>query len=162
MTALRTVMRRHPAGVVVVTTLDPAGAPAGLTVSSFTPVSLDPPLVAVFVGEQASARPALQEASGFAVNILGGDQAEIALRFATTGRDRFAGLDWYLGPGGWPRLPGALSWLVCTTRLIQPAGDHLLLLGEVTCAHAGPADHPLLHHEGRLVEFRHPQPAQVA
>jgi flavin reductase (DIM6/NTAB) family NADH-FMN oxidoreductase RutF len=161
-TALRTVMRRHPAGVVVVTTLDPAGTPAGLTVSSFTPVSLDPPLVALFVGEQASARPALQSAPGFAVNILGSGQAEIAVRFATTGLDRFAGLDWYPGPGGWPRLPGALSWLVCTTTLIQPAGDHLLLLGEVSYAEAGPADHPLVHHEGQLVEFKHPQPARAA
>jgi flavin reductase (DIM6/NTAB) family NADH-FMN oxidoreductase RutF len=148
---LRTLLRRHAAGVTVVTTVDGRGAPVGLTVSSFTPVSLEPPLVSFCVGYTASARPALESAPGFAVHVLGAGQAELAGRFATSGVDRFAGLDWWPGDDGLPRLPGALTWLACTTEVRQPAGDHLLILGRVRAAAAGPGGPPLLHHDGRLV-----------
>ncbi len=150
MNDLRQLLRRHAAGVVVVATLDGQGGPVGLTVSSFTPVSLDPPLISFCVGLDASTRPAVQRAAGFAVTVLGGEQAALAARFASRGLDRFADTGWYPGPGGWPCLPGALSWLACDTELTQPAGDHLLVIGRVIHAQAGPADHPLVHHGGEL------------
>jgi flavin reductase (DIM6/NTAB) family NADH-FMN oxidoreductase RutF len=154
MTTLRQIMRRHAAGVAVITARDDSGAPVGLTVSSFTPVSLDPPLVGFCLGNRASVQPALLGSTGFAVNVLGGDQADLATRFATHGVDRFAGLDWAAGPGGWPRLPGALSWLACTTVGRQPAGDHVFVLGHVDDAEAGPAGIPLVHHGGELIALR--------
>ena len=148
---LRTLLRRHPAGVTVVTTVDGRGQPVGLTVSSFIPVSLEPPLVSFCVGYTASVRPALEGAPAFAVHVLGADQADLAARFATSGVDRFSGVPWWTGPDGLPRLPGALTWLSCVTEVRQPAGDHLLVLGRVRAAEAGPAGAPLLHHDGRLV-----------
>jgi 3-hydroxy-9,10-secoandrosta-1,3,5(10)-triene-9,17-dione monooxygenase reductase component len=152
---LRAMLRRHVAGVAVVTTLTPDGAPIGLTVNSFTSVSLDPPLVSFCVANTASARPALERASRFAVTVLGADQAALASRFATSGVDRFAGVEWLEGTDGLPRLPGGLTWLSCVKEIEHPAGDHVIVIGRVHAAESGPADGPLLHHGGRLYGLQH-------
>jgi flavin reductase (DIM6/NTAB) family NADH-FMN oxidoreductase RutF len=149
------MLRRHVAGVAVVTTLTPGGAPIGLTVNSFTSVSLDPPLVSFCVANTASARPALERASRFAVTVLGADQAALASRFATSGVDRFAGVEWLEGTDGLPRLPGGLTWLSCVKEIEHPAGDHVIVIGRVHAAESGPADGPLLHHGGRLYGLQH-------
>ena len=152
---LRAMLRRHVAGVAVVTTLTADGAPVGLTVNSFTSVSLDPPLVSFCVANDASARPALQAAGRFAITVLGADQAELASRFAESGVDRFAGVEWLEGTDGLPRLPGGLTWLSCAKEIEHPAGDHVIVIGRVHAAESGPAEGPLLHHGGRLYGLHH-------
>lgn len=147
---LRAMLRRHVAGVAVVTTLAPDGGPVGLTVNSFTSVSLDPPLVSFCVAVGASSRQALVDSGRFAITVLGAGQADLGQRFASTGIDRFAGTGWYPGPDGLPRLPGGLTWLSCSTDFQHPAGDHILIVGRVDAAESGPAESPLLHHAGRL------------
>ncbi|HXV91769.1 MAG TPA: flavin reductase family protein [Pseudonocardia sp.] len=131
------LLRRHPAGVTVVT----APGPAGFTATSFTSVSLDPALVSFFVARTASAAPALRVAPVFAVHTLGGRQADLARRFARSGVDRFAGVDHDEGPQGVPILRDVPAWLVARVTHRQPIGDHLLVAGEVVDA-GGPADQP--------------------
>ena len=150
---LRAMLRRHVAGVAVVTTLTPDGAPIGLTVNSFTSVSLDPPLVSFCVANTASARPALERASRFAVTVLGADQAALASRFATSGVDRFAGVEWLRGTDGLPRLPGGLTWLSCVKEIEHPAGDHVIVIGRVHDLEVAHAGGPLVFFRGGYGRF---------
>jgi flavin reductase ActVB len=118
--------------VCVVTTRQD-GENWGLTVSTVTGVSLDPPLVSVAVARSASCHGALTRAPEFVINVLGEHQSRLAARFSTSGVDRFAG-------GGTSTLPGtdlpvvsdANALYRCARREVVPVGDHELLIGELT------------------------------
>lgn len=139
--AFRKVMGTYPTGVTVVTARDAKGEPVGLTVNSFTSVSLDPPLVLVCIDRSAASHDRLLNAGSFAVNILASDQAGIALRFAAEpSGGRFDGVDWHEGPTGAPLLAGASAWLSCTLQDALPAGDHSILLALVDEAAVGPSE----------------------
>ncbi|MFG1806154.1 flavin reductase family protein [Streptomyces sp. NPDC049040] len=127
--ALRDVLGRYATGVAVVTTRY-RGMPAGVTVNSFTSVSLDPPLVLWCLNAASGSRAAFTGAEHFAVNVLAAGQGDLATRFTCPG-DRFAGLPPHSGPHGLPLLPGAVAVLLCRRTRVLPAGDHLLLLGTV-------------------------------
>lgn len=130
--AFRQVMGSFPTGVTVVTGVGAAGIPLGLTVNSFTSVSLDPPLVLVCIGRDASSHDALVAGAGFAVNILADDQDALARRFASEpAPDRFDGVAWARGPNGAPVLEGAAAWLACAVDAVHPGGDHSILVGRV-------------------------------
>ncbi|MFE1169196.1 flavin reductase family protein [Nocardiopsis sp. NPDC058789] len=145
----RATMRHHPAGVVVITA-SVGGRPVGLTATSFTSVSLDPPLVSFYVADTSTTWPTLRRAGEFGVQLLSEEQADVAARFASRDVDRFAPpTAWRPGPDGVPLLDGAVAHLVCTrfdTRLI---GDHWLVVGEVThtLVLTDPRP-PLLYHRG--------------
>jgi flavin reductase (DIM6/NTAB) family NADH-FMN oxidoreductase RutF len=148
---LRAALRPHSAGVVVVTAAGEAG-PAGLTATSFTPVSLAPPLVSFYIGHAASAWPTVRDAEHFAVNVLGARHRALATRFATKGVDRFAAPTvWRPGLGGVPLLEGALTQLVCAQFSTRSIGDHHLVVGTVVAVHYGPDDAGLIHRDGALV-----------
>ena len=103
----RALLRRHAAAVVVVTA--PGEPPAGFTATSFTSVSLDPPLVSFCLARSASAWPAVETADVVAVHVLGHAQEQVARTFATRGIDRFAAhAAWRAGPGGGPLRDGVL------------------------------------------------------
>jgi flavin reductase (DIM6/NTAB) family NADH-FMN oxidoreductase RutF len=153
----RRALARHAAGVVVVTAAAPAG-PAGLTATSFTSVSLDPPLVSFYVARSSTTLPELEKAPGFVVNVLGHDQSEVAARFASRGVDRFAApTSWRPGPAGEPLLDGVSAHLLCSWYATSDIGDHLLIVGQVTAIELGTTDYPLLYHRGRYGGFQpHP------
>jgi flavin reductase (DIM6/NTAB) family NADH-FMN oxidoreductase RutF len=154
----RSALGRHAAGVVVVTARPDSG-PTGLTATSFTSVSLDPPLVSFYVAQSSTTLPALQRAPSFAVNVLGHDQAELAARFAARDVDRFAEpTRWSAGPEGEPLLDGAVVQLLCEWYLTHAVGDHWLIVGRVTGAQLGEAEAPLLYHRGTFGRF-HPHPS---
>lgn len=146
---LRAAMRNHPAGVVVITA-DVEGRPVGLTATSFTSVSLDPPLVSFYIAESSTTWPDLRRAPVFGVHLLAADQAGTAARFAAKGVDRFtAPTSWRPGPAGVPLLEGATTHLVCEWYETRAIGDHVLVVGRVT--HAGVVSEtapPLVHHRG--------------
>ena len=146
---LRSTLRRHAASVVVVAAMD-GDRPAGLTVSSFTAVSLQPPLVSFCIANTASSFDAVEGADTFAVSLLSSGQADVATRFATRGVDRFADTAWERDAYGQPIISGALGWLTCATETQIPVGDHLLVLGRVLDARSGRSGRPLVHHEGRF------------
>ena len=139
----RDVLRRHPVGVCVVT-VDLDGERVGLTVASLVSLALEPPLVGISIGQQSALHELLRAAGGFAVSLLGGDQAELAQHFAR-GVPPIA--MWHgvaVRDGGrGPLLDDAVGWLECELAGEHPAGDHTFFLGRVEHATSG-ADKPAL------------------
>lgn len=118
-------------GVTVATTLDQDGRPVGLTVNSFSTVSLEPPLVLFCLGRDSDGFEAFSGAAGYVIHVLGSDQEDLARRFATKGIDKFDQSDWEPGMGGLPVLAGTLAVFECDVFRVDEGGDHLILLGEV-------------------------------
>ncbi|MEV0848599.1 flavin reductase family protein [Streptomyces sp. NPDC049954] len=141
---LRRTLRRHAAGVTVIT----VPGPAGFTATSFTSVSLAPALVSFCLGATASTFDAVEQADRFAVHVLGAGNAALAAGFARSGADRFAGVSWTPDSGGLPILDGVPAWLTARVTLRRHIGDHVLVVGEVESGgghHTGAA---LVHHDG--------------
>jgi flavin reductase (DIM6/NTAB) family NADH-FMN oxidoreductase RutF len=149
----RAVLRRHASSVVVVTAM--GAEPAGTTVTSFTAVSLHPPLVSFCVDRTASAWPTLEIAEYVAVHILRAGQEPLARTFATHGADRFGpATAWRPGPHGVPLLDGPLAFLVARVVQRVPAGDHTIVLAEALAGGHAPDDEPaLVYHRGRYVSL---------
>jgi flavin reductase (DIM6/NTAB) family NADH-FMN oxidoreductase RutF len=150
----RALLRRHAAGVVVITA--PGVPPAGFTATSFTSVSLEPPLVSFCLDRNASSWPAVRAAGYVAVHVLTERQEELARTFATSGIDRFAGpTRWRSGPRGVPVLDDALAVIVCRVADRVHAGDHAIVLAEPVDGEHRDGDHaPLLYHMGRYLNLR--------
>jgi len=151
----RRLLRRHAAGVVVVTA--PGSPPAGFTATSFTSVSLDPPLVSFSLAHTASTWPTVAVAEVVAVHVLGRHQESVARTFATSGIDRFAAHGaWEPGPEGVPLLDGTLARVVCRVTTHVIAGDHTIVLATpVHGDHAGDDTPPLVYHAGRYADLHH-------
>lgn len=144
----RALLRRQASTVTVVTA--PGDPPAGFTATSFTSVSLRPPLVSFCLGRTASSWPTVSRANHVVVHLLGQAQQELARTFAASGVDRFAApTEWRLGPYCVPVLAGTLGWLLCRVVERVSAGDHTVVLAEPLLAEPGGADAPLLYHDGR-------------
>lgn len=159
----RTVLGQWPSGVCVVTTIGAHGA-HGMTASSFSSVSLDPPLVSVCLGNHLPSRMLLASAGKFAISFLGKDQAHIGRRFAGQHpeiADRFAGLDWTTTPNGVPALSDAVAWLDCIVAHTYPGGDHTIFVGEVTDAATPRVTSPLLFHSRTWGQVADPLPAAI-
>lgn len=155
---LRTALGAFATGVTVVTTCTPLGAPIGLTVNSFSSVSLQPPLVLWSLSVHSLAMPAFQACTHFTVNVLAAEQKEIAQRFARRGVDCWDGAAWHPGLGGAPLLAGSAAGFECRVRARYAEGDHVILIGAVLrCAQRRGAV-PLLFHGGRYhacADMRH-------
>lgn len=148
--SLRTVMACFPTGVTVVATLDAQGGPIGLTVSSFTSVSLDPPLVLVCIGRATTSHDRLIASGAFAVSVLSEHQVDVARRFASQPSEgRFDGISWRRAPSGNPVIEGATAWLDCLIEEVMGAGDHSIILGRAVAWGASEAP-ALLFHRGAL------------
>jgi len=139
---------RFATGVTIASVIDREGTPHGLTVNSFTSVSLDPPLVLVALGHSASVMDAFRDARFFAVNVLAAGQRALSERFARKGHDRFDGLAWHAGETGAPLLADTLAEIECATRYRFTAGDHNLIVGEMVRAVVRQGE-PLLYFAGR-------------
>ena len=146
---LRDALGCFATGVTVVTCLDGDGAPVGLTVNSFTSVSLDPPLLLVCIDRKAASAAALASASHFAVNVLQTGQQPASIRFSTRHEDRFGPNDWSAGELGAPVLKASLSVFECEAHAVHEGGDHHILLGKVIKATFDAALDPLLYFRGR-------------
>lgn len=118
-------------GVTIVTTQDGAGKDAGMTVNSFSSVSLDPPMVLWSLAKNAHSHEAFLKAGFFGVHILSADQTDLSSRFATRGIDKFAGLRLERGHGNVPLLDGCAARFECKTVFRYEGGDHDILVGEV-------------------------------
>jgi flavin reductase (DIM6/NTAB) family NADH-FMN oxidoreductase RutF len=149
----RRVLRRHAAAVVVVT----SPGSAGFTATSFTSVSLDPPLVSFSVARSASAWPAVQSAAVVAVHVLTSEQERVARVFARPGADRFADYaavgTWHPGPEGVPILDGVLAVLICRVVNHVEAGDHVIVIASPVHAEHHDDEHatPLVYHDGSYI-----------
>jgi len=143
----RTLLRHQASTVTVVTA--PGTPPVGFTATSFTSVSLAPPLVSFCLSHGASSWPTVAVAEHVAVHLLGHRQQALARTFATSGIDRFAAsATWQVGPHGVPILDGTLAWFVCRVVERVTAGDHGVVLAEPLVAQRGNDGTPLLYHDG--------------
>ena len=143
---------RFATGVAIASVVDAQGTPHGLTVSSFTSVSMDPPLVLICLGHAVSAIHHFRAASHFGINVLAEDQRALSDRFARKGHDRFEGVAWEPGISGVPLLPGVLAAIECAVHRIVPMGDHDILVGEMVHAQVHEGE-PLLHFASRYRKF---------
>lgn len=150
--ALRQVLGRFATGVTVVTGADEA-KPLGLAVNSFTSISLDPPLVGFCVNRASSTWPRIRVSGSFCVNVLGAPQEALSRTFALAGHDRFAGVQWHPSPSGAPLLDGVIAWIDCAVFAEHPAGDHLIVIGQVRNLGVGDGDEPLVFYRGDYGRF---------
>lgn len=157
----RTALRRHPAGVTIIT-LDSVNGPVGFTATSFSSLSLNPPLVSFNIAHTSSSISALREARSLIVHLLGEHQLPLAQRFSSIADQRFADESaWVTLPTGEPLLSETPCWLRTGVHQLIEAGDHTLVIGGVEEIHiddgANASDAaPLLYHEGcyhRAVPF---------
>ncbi len=140
----RTVLSRFASGVTVVTSRDANGQDYGMTVSAFSSLSLEPPLVLVCIDRSAAWHDVLPEATHFNVHVLGAAQEAISRRFASDRADRFVDVSHSRGTNGVVQLTGVLALLECRITARHLAGDHTIVVGEVEQACAEQGD-PLLY-----------------
>ncbi len=118
-------------GVGIASVLDGAGEAHGLTVNSFTSVSLEPPLVLICIGHSAAAIEHFRACAHFGISMLDEEQEALSLRFAERGRDRFQEVPWCAGRTGVPLIPDALAAIELRLVKTLTAGDHDIFIGEV-------------------------------
>jgi 3-hydroxy-9,10-secoandrosta-1,3,5(10)-triene-9,17-dione monooxygenase reductase component len=146
----RYVLSHFPTGVVVVAGHGPEG-PTGLAVGSFSSISLDPPLVGFYLDRASTSWPLVRLAGRFCVNVLAHDQVELCRRFARSGGDKFAGVDWHPSPGsGVPVLDGVVAWVDCELEREIRLGDHELVVGAAAELGVERTDAPLIFLRGEF------------
>ena len=146
---LRDALGSFATGVTVVTCIDEGGHPFGLTVNSFTSVSLDPPLLLVCLHKKAASAGALVEATHFAINVLQTGQQPASITFSTRGEDRFGNTAWSYGEAGAPILKDSLGVFECENFAVYDGGDHHILVGQVVKASFDAGLDPLLYFRGK-------------
>ena len=140
----RAALARFASGVTVVTARGADGADHGMTVSAFSSLSLDPPLVLACLDVTATLLPHLRAATTFGVSILAAGQATLSKRFADQGVVRFDGVAVTHASEGPALIDGAAAHLVCRRVAEHPGGDHVIIVGEVQRAEAH-GDAPLVY-----------------
>jgi flavin reductase (DIM6/NTAB) family NADH-FMN oxidoreductase RutF len=149
---LRRVFGAFPSGVTAVAALID-GAPVGLAASSFTSVSLEPPLVSICIAKTSNTWRSLRRAGRLGVSVLAAHQEHLGRQLGARGGDRFAGATWRTTRNGEILLDGACAWLDCSIESEIPAGDHDIVLLRVHALDADRGVPPLVFHQstfGRL------------
>ncbi len=149
--ALRSTMRQWTSGVVIFTT---AGHDqrAGVTVSSFTSVSLEPPLVLVCLQKPIYPLQLVRQTGVFAASMLHAGQTHLSAQFAgftplPAGEDRFYGIETFTAVTGAPLLKDALAWVDCRVHAIYDGGGSEIVVGEVLATEHQPGTPPLAYHD---------------
>jgi flavin reductase len=157
--AFREAMRSFPTGVIVVTVTSDEGTMHGMTVNSFSSVSLDPMLVLVCLNETSRGLSLIKRAGVFAANVLSAGQQDVSRWFADlrrpAGSMMFDGVPCKPGVTGCPVLADAAASFECRLRQSHPAGDHLIVLGEVVSLVHRPQLEPLIFHAGTYKSLQH-------
>ena len=154
---LREAFSCFPSGVIAVCGLSD-GRPTGMAVSSFTSVSLDPPLVSVCVQLSSRTWPRLRDLPRLGLSVLGEDQGSVCRALAGPEHDRFTDVGWETGEDGTVLLHGAVTWYSCTLRAELPAGDHSIALLEIDRLWSSPASEPLIFHGRRFRRLMNHEP----
>jgi 3-hydroxy-9,10-secoandrosta-1,3,5(10)-triene-9,17-dione monooxygenase reductase component len=149
----RKVLGHYPTGVCVITSTTADGRPAGLTVGSFTSVSLEPPLVAFFPDKSSSSWPKIEATGQFCVNILGADQQSVCRQLAAKSEDKFAGITHRHTATGLPIIDNCVAWIDCAIHSVGEAGDHYVVMGLVREMNIESGGNPLLFFQGGYGQF---------
>lgn len=148
----RNALGAYATGVTIITAADADGKPYGLTCNSFASVSLNPPLVLWSLVLYSSSLSIFQNASHFAVNVLGASQQALANKFAKSSDDKFTGVEWIPGLGNSPLLAESVANFQCRSVNRYYGGDHVIFLGAVE-AYACNLKEPLLFARGEYGRF---------
>lgn len=146
----RDALGQFATGVTVVTCVDGDG-PLGMTANSFASVSLDPALVLWSPAKASKRYASFMAARHFTIHVISAEQAQMCAAFARDGR-AFDAVPWHTGENGAPVLDGALSAFECTQSALHDAGDHTIIVGEVTRVTTAPGQ-PLTFFAGRYGGF---------
>jgi 3-hydroxy-9,10-secoandrosta-1,3,5(10)-triene-9,17-dione monooxygenase reductase component len=149
----RQCLGKFETGVTVVSCLDAAGKPCGITANSFSSVSLEPPLVLWNIAKVSRSLEAYLDAEYFAFNILSVQQQDIAVRFAGSDSGLFDGVAFQNSPRGVPLVNDALASFECRTDVIHDCGDHHIIIGEVV-DYSVTDDEPLIFHAGQYAQLK--------
>jgi flavin reductase (DIM6/NTAB) family NADH-FMN oxidoreductase RutF len=152
----RSALGLFPTGVTVVTAVSAAGRRIGVTVNSFTSVSLEPPLISFNLGKTLGSLEELFQVDSFVVNVLTAAQAETSSSFARAATDKWACAACRISPRGNPILLPHVAYFECTRHAVHEAGDHLIFLGRVTGFEINEQETPLVFFRGR---YRSLQPS---
>ena len=143
----RATLAQWASGVTVVTTVY-NGQPVGITASSFSSVSLEPPRILICVAKRLYTHRAIESSQVFAVNILSSAQQQWGMRFAgqvPEMADRFEGIKHFTAETGSPLLPDVLGWLDCWVSAAHDGGDHTIFVGDVLAAGAAESGEPIVY-----------------
>jgi flavin reductase (DIM6/NTAB) family NADH-FMN oxidoreductase RutF len=151
----RDALGLFPTCVAIVTAVDAEGEPAGITVNSFTSVSLEPPLILVSIARTSRSFDLFNTVGHFAVNLLRDEQRHISTAFASPTADRFGSVRHRAGHGNAPLIESHLVAFECETYARHDGGDHVLLLGRVVRLNVDPQlpPKPLLYFRGQYREL---------
>lgn len=150
----RHIMSLAPTPVTIVTASTMDG-PQGIVIGSFVSVSLEPPLIGLFLGKDTRMWQPMTDAAAYCVNILAEDQASLSKVFVTHGIDRFAEVEWEPAANGAPTISGAIAWIEAKPFSVTDAGDHDLVLLEVTALRQGRDSGPLVYQLGQYSSVAH-------
>jgi flavin reductase (DIM6/NTAB) family NADH-FMN oxidoreductase RutF len=148
----RNALGTYATGVTIITAVGSDGKPYGLTCNSFASVSLNPPLVLWSLVRYSSSLNVFQNATHFAVNVLGVSQQALANKFAKSSDEKFAGIDWSPGLGSAPLLGESVANFQCRSVNRYYGGDHVIFLGAVE-AYSYNHSEPLLFARGGYGRF---------
>jgi flavin reductase (DIM6/NTAB) family NADH-FMN oxidoreductase RutF len=146
----RSALSQFATGVTVVIARGADGALHGLTVNSFSSVSLEPPLVLWSLANRARSMSAFQQCSHYIINVLAETQEELALRFSRPAGNRFESLTFDTSRTGLPILDGVAAWFECQNRSRYQEGDHVIFVGQVERCQMRPS-RTLGFHGGRFL-----------
>lgn len=150
---LRNVVKDFPAGVTVVTSIDRDGQPVGATVSAFSSLSLDPPLILVCLNLESRSAKAIRQSQALVVHLLAEHQSDLAVHFATDRADKFADVAFDLNQDGVPCLDDCRVRLECSLYAELPGGDHAIFVGRVEAAFNEDGFQPLVHSNRRFARL---------
>lgn len=151
----RRTLGSFASGVTVITTHDPAsGKPVGVTVSAFSSVSMDPPLVLFCLDKRSASLLSFNANGHFAANILAANQVELSNRFASKAEDKWDGVSHRPGLAEVPVLAGTAAHLECTVVKEVDGGDHMIIIGQVEAASYNQDLQPLVYCRGGYAELK--------
>ena len=150
---LRNAMGNFATGITVITAVDEQGEPKGMTVNSFSSVSLEPALISWCVGQESRLFELFRHTNHFAVNILHSGQQSLSQLFAGPEENKFDRISWYPGINGVPLLNDCASVFQCEVEHRYPGGDHTILVGRVLDFSSIPMA-PLIFHCGQYQELK--------
>ncbi len=146
---LRDAFGSYPTGVVVLSGFDSDGKLFGVTMNSFSSVSLDPPLVSCCVAKSLTDFDRFMTSKTFALNVLREDQDKLSTQFATSNIDRWEGVDYRRGIHDMPVIVPNLAVFQCVKHAEYDCGDHVIVIGRVEAVEHDDQGAPLVFHRGR-------------
>ena len=145
----RKALGMYSTGIAVVTTTDNNKKPIGMTVNSFTSVSLDPALILWSIDKKQPSYKFFLNSDGYAVNILSKEQLDLCNLFASPIDNKFKNVNWKVSQNGFPLISDTLAWFDCIKWNDYPGGDHQILVGEVT-SYGSVNSKPLIYWNGKI------------